>query len=38
MKTWKERLDARIDRCPGCDQWRFDQRCKVCDDDKEGAA
>jgi rRNA maturation protein Nop10 len=30
MKTWRERLDARIDRCPGCDQWRFDQKCSQC--------
>lgn len=37
MSTWRERLDARIDRCD-CGGWRFDGKCKQCDDDKENAA
>ncbi len=31
VRDWLERLDARIDRCPGCDEWRWDQRCNKCD-------
>jgi hypothetical protein len=32
MRDWVERLDDRIDRCPGCDQWRWDRRCRKCDE------
>ena len=28
--TWRERLDARIDWCPGCDWWRWDRMCTTC--------
>ena len=31
MKDWLERLDDRIDRCPGCDEWRWDQHCERCE-------
>jgi len=27
---WRERLDARIDRCPACGEWRWDSRCTAC--------
>ena len=27
---WRTRLDARITRCPGCDQWRWDGVCSAC--------
>jgi hypothetical protein len=27
---WRERLDARIDRCPACGEWRWDRRCPAC--------
>lgn len=30
MTTWREQLDARISRCPSCDDWRFDGYCKAC--------
>ena len=32
--NWREQLDARIDACRGCDQYRWDQRCSRCDVDK----
>ena len=28
--NWRERLDARIDRCDGCDEWRWDRLCIAC--------
>ena len=31
MRDWLQRLDARIDRCAGCDQWRWDRECSRCD-------
>lgn len=32
VHDWKSRLDARIDRCPGCDEWRWDRRCGQCNE------
>jgi len=29
-RDWRVRLDARITRCPGCDQWRWDGVCAAC--------
>lgn len=29
--TWRDQLDARINRCPGCDDWRWDHHCPRCD-------
>lgn len=31
IRDWLERLDDRIDRCPGCDEWRWDKQCSRCD-------
>ena len=30
IRDWRVRLDARINRCPGCDQWRWDDICAAC--------
>ena len=30
VRDWRVRLDARITRCPGCDQWRWDGVCAAC--------
>jgi hypothetical protein len=30
IRDWRDRLDDRIDRCPGCDEWRWDKRCSRC--------
>ena len=30
IRDWRERLDAHISRCPGCDQWCWDNRCPDC--------
>ena len=30
IRDWRVRLDARITRCPGCDQWRWDGVCATC--------
>jgi hypothetical protein len=29
-RPWLTALDRRIDRCPGCDDWRWDQACRRC--------
>jgi ParB-like chromosome segregation protein Spo0J len=34
MRDWKARLDARIDHCPGCDDWRWDAWCHRCDGER----
>jgi hypothetical protein len=28
---WRTRLDQRITRCPDCDDYAWDQRCRTCD-------
>lgn len=28
--TWLTLQDARISRCPGCDDWRWDHACARC--------
>lgn len=38
MRTWRERLDARIGRCSGCDGRTWDSKCRQCDDEQENAA
>lgn len=38
MSTWKERLDRRISRCTGCDDWCWDDLCKRCDLDQSELA
>lgn len=30
QRNWRERLDARIQRCPGCDDWCWDGDCRRC--------
>ena len=35
FRDWVERLDDRIDRCPGCDEWRWDRQCNRCSDKEE---
>lgn len=37
IHDWRARLDARISRCPGCDQWCWDHQCPTCTT-TEGAA
>jgi len=32
--NWRQQLDARIDTCPDCDQYRWDRECSRCDVDK----
>lgn len=38
MSTWKERLDQRISRCTGCDDWCWDDLCNRCDLDQSEVA
>lgn len=35
---WRTRLDARITRCPGCDQWQWDNHCGHCMAERTSAA
>ncbi len=37
-RDWRQRLDARITTCPGCDQWRWDAYCSKCDEHPARAA
>lgn len=30
-QTWRERLDARISRCKGCDGLQWDGKCPRCE-------
>lgn len=36
-RAWLVTQDARISRCPGCDDWQWDKTCNRCTTQQKAA-